>query len=323
MSYVTNPVHLILGEDEFLTERARRSIIDEVQKDDTTGMGIPVARFRAVGATPGELSEALSPSLFSEDRIVVVSELADSSKDIAELVLSVAESPAPGITLIIEHSGKGRQKAMAGKLQKIAQTHSAAALKANERPDFVKAEFRRFGVQATPDVIRAVLESLGSDLREVASAVSQLVADTDGKVDIHAVREYYQGVAEVSGFDVADLACSGQTEKALATARRALQLGVPPVVLTSALEMGVAAIARLHGRPGRIRGVELAREVGMPPWKVEKTAQVARRWSADAVSKATIIVAELDMAVKGQSGSNPEYAYENAVREISLLARGS
>ena len=52
---------------------------------------------------------------------------------------------------------------------------------------------------------------------------------------------------------------------------------------------------------------------------MDKMARMARRWSGDAVSKAVIIVGELDAAVKGH-GADPEYAIETAVREIAELA---
>jgi len=57
----------------------------------------------------------------------------------------------------------------------------------------------------------------------------------------------------------------------------------------------------------------------MPPWKIESTYKKARRWDGDNISKAVIIIAELDAATKGQGG-DPGYAIENAVRQIAELA---
>ena len=151
-----------------------------------------------------------------------------------------------------------------------------------------------------------------------SSDLSQLVADTGGEVTLDAVREYYAGVAEVSGFDIADLAVNGQTARAVASTRRALQLGMSPVALATALSMKVGGIARLYStRPAEAKS--RARDLDMAPWVAEKTARVARRWAGDAVSEAVIVVADLDAAVKGQGG-DPEFAIEHAVRRISELA---
>lgn len=313
-------VHLILGEEEFLAERARLHTIAQIKETSPEGENIVVSTLKAGEVTEAELLELLSPSLFGEDRIVVFNNAEDAGKEPITLLLDAAVNPGPGIYLIIVHKGGGRTKAMVDKFKKISQVHEVPKLKSNERPSWVTNEFRAHGVRVTPDVTNALLEGVGSDLRELASAVAQLVADTGGDVTAASVRRYYQGVAEVSGFDIADLACSGQVQRAVASTRRALQLGISPVALATALEMKVASIARLYSTRGRINTNALAGQLGMPPFAVDKAAKVARRWSGDNVSRAVILMAELDAAVKGQGGGDADFAIEDAVRRIALLA---
>lgn len=311
MTGMVNPVHFVVGEDEFLAERATKSIIEEA---GATG---EVTILRAGDVTASELAQATSPSLFAEERVVVVVNTELAGKEPTELLLQAAVDPAPGMTLVIVHSGKGRNKSYVPKFRKVAEVHEAAALNQRERQSWVTAEFRRHGVRPTPDVIGALLESVGSDLRELASAIEQLVADTEGEITVAGVRAYYTGVAEVSGFDIADQAVAGRTDRALASTRRALQLGISPVAIAAALANKVGDIAKLYqtrGNPDQV-----ARTVGMHPFVAKKTMQVARNWSGSAVSEAVIIVAELDATVKGQGG-DPEFAVEDAVRRIAQLA---
>lgn len=306
-----NPVHLVLGEDEFLAERATKAIIAQLSPsaERTT--------LRAGDVTEGELAMATSPSLFAEERIVLIKNTELAGKEPLEILLRACVDPAPGMTLIIEHSGGGRQKAYVKKLEKIAEVHRANPLRDRDRHSWLTQEFRRYGQRPTPDTVAALLESVGSDLRELASAVSQLVADTDGEVDVNAVRNYYTGVAEVAGFDIAEQAIAGRADRALASTRRALQLGTSPVAIAAALAHKVGDIAKLYGVRGNPD--QLARTVGMHPFVVKKTMNVARQWSGDAVSQAVIIVAELESTVKG-NGGEPEYAVEEAVRRIAQLA---
>lgn len=311
MTGMVNPVHFVVGEDEFLAERATKSIIEEA------GATAEVTTLRAGDVTASELAQATSPSLFAEERVVVVVNTELAGKEPTELLLQAAVDPAPGMTLVIVHSGKGRNKSYVPKFRKVAEVHEAAALNQRERQSWVTAEFRRHGVRPTPDVIGALLESVGSDLRELASAIEQLVADTEGEITVAGVRAYYTGVAEVSGFDIADQAVAGRTDRALASTRRALQLGISPVAIAAALANKVGDIAKLYqtrGNPDQV-----ARTVGMHPFVAKKTMQVARNWSGSAVSEAVIIVAELDATVKGQGG-DPEFAVEDAVRRIARLA---
>jgi len=311
MARMLNPVHLVLGEDDFLAERATKAIVAQA------GEGVEVTTLRAGDVSEGEIAMATSPSLFAEDRVVVVKHAELAGKEPTEILLQACVNPVPGITLIVEHTGGGRQKAMVKKFAKVAEVHKADTLKDNERRSWLMEEFRSHGVRPTPDVAAAVLESVGSDLRELASAVSQLVSDTEGELTVEAVRAYYVGVAEVAGFDIADQAVAGRADRALASTRRALQLGTSPVSIAAALARKVGDIAKLHGVRGNPD--QLARTVGMHPYVVKKTMQVARQWSGDAVSHAVIIVSDLDAEVKGQGG-DPEFALENAVRRIAELA---
>lgn len=305
-------VHLILGEDEFLAERARQRILAEL------GPGVERTMMRAGEVTGSEIIEVSSPSLFAEDRAIIFQKTEDAGKDAAEILLRAVRDPAPGIYFLIEHSGGGRTKAMVSKFSRIAEVHDAAPIKPAQRIGWVRQEFRAHGVRPTPDVVQALLESVGSDLRELSSAIAQLVSDTEGELTVASVRAYYTGVAEVSGFDIADLAVAGKTSQALASTRRALQLGISPVALAAALSSKVGGIARLYStRGGNPR--QLAATVGMAPWLVEKTQRVARRWSGESVSEAVVLMADLDAEVKGQGG-DPEFAIENAVRRISELA---
>lgn len=311
MARMLNPVHLVLGEDDFLAERATKAIVA------AAGEGVEVTTLRAGDVSEGEIAMATSPSLFAEERVVVVKHAELAGKEPTEILLKACVDPAPGITLVIEHTGGGRQKAMVAKFSKAAEVHKADPLKDNERRSWLMEEFRRHGVRPTPDVAAAVLESVGSDLRELASAVSQLVSDTEGELTVESVRAYYVGVAEVAGFDIADQAVAGRADRALASTRRALQLGTSPVSISAALARKVGDIAKLHGVRGNPD--QLARTVGMHPYVAKKTMQVARQWSGDAVSHAVIIVADLDAEVKGQGG-DPQFALENAVRRIAELA---
>ena len=93
----------------------------------------------------------------------------------------------------------------------------------------------------------ALIDSVGSDLRELASAAAQLVADTGGQVTAEEVRRYHRGRADVTGFAVAEKAITGDVAGALEMLRWAMQLGVPHVLVADALADGVRTVARVAG----------------------------------------------------------------------------
>ncbi len=313
------PVHIIVGTEDFLADRHRHAIVKRVRENSPTGDELTVTTVRAGDITGPELTELLSPSLFGEDRIVVITNMNDAGKEPASLVLAAAKDPAPGITLIIQHSGEGRTKAMVSKLLKLGEEHRADAIPVRELPTFVQSEFHRFRVRVSPDVVSALIESVGSDVRELASAVSQLVADNDGNVDLEAVRRYYTGTAEVSSFSIADDVIAGNVDQSVAKVRRALQLGVAHMAISTAVCRGISEVARLSGNR-RIDPYRDASRLGMPPWKLKRTAPIAQRWSQAAIAEAVQVAAQMEAGIKGAAGDQ-DSAVELGVRRLAELAR--
>ncbi|AZA14102.1 DNA polymerase III subunit delta [Corynebacterium choanae] len=314
------PINLILGDEPYLVEVARRSIITAVRANVPNPNDVPITTLRAGQVDATQLGEALAPSLFSDERVVVIQQAESAGKDAAGLIQQAVEQPAYGITLIVEHSGGGRTKALLASLKKHGTTVEAMKLKPKDRPGFVRQQFRQHKVRVDDAVIHTVLDSVGSDLRELASAVSQLVADTGGNVTVEAVRAYHGATAEVSGFHIADLVVAGKTTAALQATRRALQIGEEPIVIAAAITRSVSSIARMYSLEGYVDKRSLAQEIGMPPWKVDSALSQARRWSGRAVDAALIAVAELACNVRGQQGT-PQWAIEHAVFTISEIAR--
>jgi len=316
-------VHLVLGEEELLIERAVSSIVSAVRAAAPDPDAVPVDRRRAGDSGTAELAELLSPSLFAEDRVIILEAAAEAGKEAVGLITDAAADPPEGVVLVVLHSGGGRAKAMAPALQKAgAVVHPCAKLtKAAERVEFVRAEFRAAGVRVSGEVVQALLEAVGSELRELAAACSQLVADTGGKVDVAAVRRYYSGKAEVTGFEVADLAVAGDRAGAMEALRWATDRGVAHVLLADALADSVHTIARV-GSAGRGDPFALAQQLGMPPWKVKKAQAQARGWNPAAIGAALRVVATLNADVKG-GAADSGYALEHALgRILDLRAAG-
>jgi DNA polymerase-3 subunit delta len=308
----------VLGDEELLVERAVAAILRSV-RENAASDDVPVSRVRAGDVDAYELAELLSPSLFADERVVVLEAAGEAGKDAATLIATAAADIPPATVLVVVHSGGGRAKSLASQLRDLgADVHPCAKItKPSERADFVRGEFRSSDVRADDETVTALLDAVGSDVRELASACSQLVADTGGHVDVAAVRRYHSGKAEVKGFDIADKAVTGDLAGAAEALRWAMMRGEPHVVLADALAEAVHAIARvgpLSGDPYR-----LAAELGMPPWRVQKAQRQARRWSRDTVAMAIKLVAALNADVKG-AAADADYALEAAVRKVAELA---
>jgi DNA polymerase-3 subunit delta len=309
---------LVLGEEELLVDRAIAGAVRAARKLDPD---VERRESPAAGLSPMEFADLVAPSLFAEPRVVIIRQAQESSKDIAAAVAQYAGDPVDGVMLVVQHSGAARNKALADGLRKAG----AAVMTCNrltrpaERIEFVRHEIRSARGTTTPEAVAALVDAVGSDLRELAAAASQLVADTGGLVDETAVRRYLHGKAETSGFAIADLAMAGDVPASLEALRWATAMGYPMVLVADALADGVRTTAKVHGaRAGS--SYSLANELGMPAWKIDKARGVARQWAEAGLSRAMAVVADLNGDVKGQA-VDADYAVEKAILDLAAARR--
>ncbi|GAB3890029.1 DNA polymerase III subunit delta [Microbispora bryophytorum subsp. camponoti] len=259
-----------------------------------------------------------SPSLFGDRSVIVIRGAQDLSKDVVAEIVKYIAHPADDTVLVLAHPGGVKGKALVDGVKKAGADVVTVAKpnKAGERLDFIKAEVRREGRSISPAAAQALLDAVGSDLRELAAACNQLAFDTEGKnIDEAAVAKYYRGRAEVSGFTIADLAIEGRLGEALEQVRWAIATGVAPVLIVSALAGGLRSLAKVGGAPRNLRGGQLASHVGMPPWKIDRVKRQLAGWGPEGISAALQAVATADEQVKG-GGADPAYALEKAVHTI-------
>ena len=171
MSTTVEPLHLILDGEEFLVARAVGRIIKSARAAAGTD-DIPVNQLRAGDVSTLELAELLSPSLFADERVVVLADADEAGRDAVALIASAAADLPPGTVLAVVHSGGGRAKALVGQLRELgAEVHQCAKMtKTGERAAFVRSEFTSLKVKPDEDTVSALLDAIGSDLRELASA---------------------------------------------------------------------------------------------------------------------------------------------------------
>ncbi len=317
------PVTVIVGEEELLVERAVAAVVAQAsgavgaEAAGAVADAPDVHDVRAADLRPGDLSNLTAPSLFGGDCLVIVRSVQDAAKDVAAELGRLAAAPGPGVLVVVTHSGGVKNKALVTTLaaQGARRIDCPAVKRFGERLDFLRGEFRQADRKADDGGLRALLDAVGNDLRELAAACSQLSADTTGVVNQATVARYYRGRAEATGFTVADRAVEGKLADALEQLRWALATGVSPVLISSALAQGVRALGRV-GSAARVRGADaLAAELGMPPWKIDRVRQQLRGWTAEGVARAHAAVAQADAQVKGE-GASPGYALERAITEI-------
>ena len=306
------PVVLLSGAEGLLADRAEQRILELAQESDPS---VEVTQLEAAGYERGTLEMLASPSLFGEQKLVIVSGVEQTNDDFLTEATDYVAAPPADVWLILRHGGGVRGKRLLDAIK--ASQHPIVdcdLIKRDaQKADFVLAEFRRARRRINSEAVRSLVDAVGSDLRELAAACGQLISDTSGAVTADLVDKYYGGRVEANAFKVADAVAAGRRGEALVNLRHALATGADPVPIVAALAMKMRALAKVAA--ARTRGLS-ARDLGMAPWQVDRARKELSGWTPDGIATAISAIAQADAEVKGLS-RDPIFAVERAVLRIA------
>jgi DNA polymerase-3 subunit delta len=305
-------VVLVKGPEEVLADRAVARVLELARERDPA---VEVTQIDAAAYGPGQLELAASPSLFGEERCLIVLGVEAAGDAFLADALAYLERPAPEATLVLRHAGGQRGKRL---LDAVTASFTVVACEPirrdAEKLAFVQDEFRRAGRRADQAAVRALVDALGNDLLELVAACQQLVADTSGTVTEAVVHRYHGGRVEATGFAVADAALAGDGAEAIRLLRHALSTGLDPVPLVATLAVKLRTLAKVGATRGQ--GAAAVRDLGLAPWQVDKARRELGQWTPEGLAAAITAVAAADAEVKG-AARDPGYAVERAVLRIA------
>ena len=309
-----NDFYLILGSEAALADRALTKISAQLKEEKTE-----VTTISAADAIVGDISDALAPSLFSERRALIIKDLQDLPEESRDEITRYLPEPDATTTVVFIHKGGVKGKALLDAIKKVKpEIITCEPLKKHaEKEQFVKELFLDSGRKASPGAVAALVGALGGDMRELQQAVSQITLDAPaGIIDEKYIDEFHQGRVETTGFDVADATLDGNLPTALISLRSAIETGTDPVMVTSAIASALRSLAKVSGSATGAKSFELAGQLGMAPWQIDKARRQLQGWTPRALSKAVQAIALADAQVKG-AATDPIYALEKALYTIT------
>ncbi|WP_456696364.1 DNA polymerase III subunit delta [Aeromicrobium sp. P5_D10] len=322
MASAFGKILLITGNAEFLADRTRLKATKVVTAEQPE---VEIATSTSSGLQPGELAGLTSPSLFSDASAVVLTELQDLP-DVAQTeLLAYVADPSPDVAVILVHSGGQKGKGLLDKLRKVSSVTEVKVEQPKYERDYAQwiyGEVRSLGASIDEEAAALLVAAVGQDLRALAGAADQLVANLEKGTAISAslVRQYFGGRADVRGYEIADATIDGRINIALEQARWAETAKVAPVLITSAMATGLRSLAKLASAPGSMRDNELAGHIGVPPFKIRALRGQLRGWEPAGLAAAIAAVAQADLDVKG-GAADPAFAVERMVLQVAAQRR--
>ena len=298
-------VTLAIGAEAVLVDRAVAAVSSTVRKGDPEAQRTVIAGSDESAAAA--LREAVAPNLFGDGGIVIVEGIDSADDALAKAILEAMADLPDGTYLVLTHPGGTKGKALVDGIKKSgADVVACQALKrGRETVDFLTKEFARHKRKVTADAVAALYESVGHDLGLLVSAVSQLSSDVEASpITAEDVRAYFAGVADVAGWVISDAVWQRQYVDALRGLRHAMQSSdaarVGPATVAS-LAAGLRTLVGVGGMPPGTAEGTVAKELGIPPWKVGQMRRQWTRWSGDQrkLAAAVVALADADGAMKG------------------------
>jgi DNA polymerase III subunit delta len=322
-------VTLVIGPEELLVERAVADVVAaaRLQEPDLERRLVDAAADGAAAA----LAEALSPTLFGDSAVIVVSALDRAEDDLAATLVAAMADPPEHVWIVLVHPGgvKGKALLTAVRGAGAAEVPCPELKKGRPTVEFLTRELARHRRTATREAVGALYDAVGHDPRMLASAVAQLAVDVEtDPIDVDDVSRYFGGMAEVTGFQISDAVWERRPTDALRNLRWTAEAGdrgrIGPATV-GAVASGLRGLVRYAGASRGAPDAQLAREVGVPPWKLRVLRQQLGRWRPDQLAAAVLLLAATDAAVKGglREGENLDAAQKMLALERLVVDTAS
>lgn len=321
--------HLITGNDrpkiEVALQRLRRHFEHEAVE--------LVSALETPGAAV--VDRCNTGNLLGDERLVIV-EAVDGRRnaenrltggwraaDIAAVVEYLG-SPAPGTTLALVASELKGDSALGKACKKVGDVLEFVVAKRGHEA-WVAKRFGEAGVAADPEACAALVHLVGDDMVTLAAEVDKLVMWSGGEpVDRRIVGVLVAAVADTASFEVTDAWAEHETGVALEATEAIFERSGRPrrdeVARLAATLGGHASklkTARRLAAEG-VRSADALSQLGTrSTFYAGKLFQQAERFSDDELRDATERLADLDLALKGNSKLDGDLELQRTLVEIS------
>jgi DNA polymerase III subunit delta len=280
----------------------------------------PAAEAFALGPV---LDACRTPPLFSARRVVVVRDLA--LLDAAQLkeIAAYVEAPADTAVLVLASPGKKAPAAITkavGANGRVIDPSPPTGARA--RSDWFAQRIKSSPVRPDHAALELLEEHLGEDLARLDGILTTLEAayGAQSKVSVDDITPFLGSEGSVAPWELTDAIDVGDVDKALRALGRLLGPGMrSPFQVLATLHRHFGAMLRLDGS-GASTDKDAADLTGMNPFPAGKALRNSRRLGHDKIARAIALLADADVAMRGESGWPDHVVMEVLVARLTRLS---
>lgn len=320
------PAYYLYGEDEYLKEDAVRHLVDAAIDPATRDFNLDQRRGSELDAESlGSLTS--TPPMMAERRVVVVRDVGSLKKDARAALDAYLKKPAADVVVILTSPADAKADKS---LQSSTVAVDVAPLTGAQVPKWIASRVEKtLHASITPGAVELLIDSVGSDLGQLATELDKLVSYCNGKpIDEDAV----SAIVGVNREETPGMLLDAIAERD-ATRALALLPGILRQPKTSGVQLVMGLTTQMLALAiGRARNVPAARAASeyfnilragssnytMRAWG-EATSAWARahgQWSAADLDRALTVLLSADVALKQSRVSSEDQILATAILQI-------
>jgi DNA polymerase-3 subunit delta len=266
------PVLLLWGEHPFLLRETAHEAFGDRRTQETDG----------VEWEDGFTSDLATPSLFGEERALLVMNAQDLPPEAVAEIGRYAASPSPdallALAFVVGSRSKGPPKKLLDALGSVEVRKVAVERK--ELPGWILARAKMRGVAANPKGANALVQTLGEDPQILDQAVEQLASSHAEKgLTPETVSAQFRGFGDKRIWDLTDSAFGGNLPGAMRTLAAMLSAGEEPLALLGGIASRLRDLIRVRALPPGTPLGEVAKQAGLRfDWQARRYVEQAKRF---------------------------------------------
>jgi DNA polymerase III subunit delta len=317
--HALKPLYLFYGDEEFLMQRA----LVRLEAGLTEVAGEPPSRVLREAQEVGLaefLAESRAATLWGPGQLLILRRAETYPAAQLKALTAYLDHPAPRAWVVLLAEGlKARdveKHAVWGRLAREEAALGFFRLKEGELYQWLTREARPLGKNLTLAAAQRLVEMVGDNLAELRQELEKLAlyAGPENTLTPALVTQLASHSRTYNIFALVDALGGTGFHQRLASLGHLLDLGEHPAKILGMLARQVRLLIRVKEGAGG-NPAELARSLGMPPWKMKGLSQQAARFSDTALKAHLALLHQVDFHLKTSTG-NPRLWLEWALLKM-------
>lgn len=314
------PIYLLHGDDDAKIDAWRARLRARAEAEAGAGA---LESFDAGSAGPDEVANALMALTFAAGIRYLLVDAVEGWKagELEPLERALAQMP-PDTVLLLVARGKAQPRLVKAVAGGGGEVREFAAPKPWEMPRWAAERAREVGLRLDGEAAKALVAAVGSGQQRLSREIEKLAIAAHPRAQLGAdeVERLVAGDTAPQVYDLADALVAGDVARTLALAEELRRVEDRPSRLTYPI---VRRLREVHRAAELLAAGVPEGQVGsrmkLPPWVAKRIVAKARKAHRDALERAIITFAELEVELRGGGRLDEDTAFSRALAKAAAV----